>query len=295
MPKPTTPQTQPHTWVQVAQRALGKQMDTTPTLPTEGRAEEGDEEMATAEPPAKISRREPQMVQKSNEEPYFDSDPFKDHWVEQPHVDQRLTNLEEEMGSVKEHLQQILQAIQTSWAPPNRQIPQKGTIPWPAEWTLQPTQIMKCPGDGNCLWHACMIWDLGHKNVGEQLAEQGAAFKQRTIETIMQNIQTHAHLWGATPDGVDSTLREWRDNWADSRVLLSIGFIWGVNILLLDAGENLIEIIAPEGAIDPKKPLWIIHFHTDHYDAVHPQPPEDLARVCEAGLLLSPGDMLMGV
>ena len=153
---------------------------------------------------------------------------------------------------------------------------------WPDELALGEDQLLRCPGDGNCLWHACYLWHAGHPQDLSTLAAQGAEFKRSTMAAITQKVGEHAQLWGSAPQGVQAALQEWTHDWADARALLSISYELGVDIMLLDGESRMIEVISAEGDLQGAKPMWILHFRKDHYDAVKPQTPQAVAAVCNA-------------
>ena len=117
--------------------------------------EDYPEEMSDGEPEA-------QAVSVDNDSYVEDAEPRKRQKIQMKHKgsahlrSRRMRSLEQGLATVQGQLAQLMQSLHAvaptsvGAGPAGR----RGRIPWPQGVTLDESQILRSPGDGDCLWHS---------------------------------------------------------------------------------------------------------------------------------------------
>ena len=88
------------------------------------------------------------------------------------------------------------------------------------------------------------------------------------LQTLNDNMQQHAMLWGCEQGGVERAVQAWTplQAWADARALLSTAAVHAHNLVVVNERDSVLELICPEGKRE--QPIWVVHFNDDHYSPV---------------------------
>ena len=116
----------------------------------------------------------------------------------------RMKSLEQGLATVQGQLAQLMQSLHAvaptcvGAGPAGR----RGRIPWPQGVTLDESQILRSPGDGDCLWHS--VAQALRPQSQPYSVEQGRELKGATLSRMCSEVPLPAKLWGCQEAAVFS-------------------------------------------------------------------------------------------
>ena len=261
----------PSTWAEAVKMGLGRSRALpNPEVPAAGDYWREDEEMDTTD------------HWEDNIDPPYDADPYQDAFVEElgpsprgnppakrpkytRESDKRMDRLEEQMSLLQTQIQTLVTSLTSR--PPDGSLPERSpasraTIPLDQTFDIGLYPPHKVDGDGACLWHSCHALAMNREGTPGTNAD-GHAFKQSMLAKLQGD--TARVFVGVPGAGVVGAIEEWAapDAWADARALLSVGALYGVNVLVINTKDNTLELLFAES--QKSAPTWVLHFSGDHY------------------------------
>ena len=199
----------------------------------------------------------------------------------------RMKSLEQGLATVQGQLAQLMQSLRAvaptcvGAGPAGR----RGRIPWPQGATLDESQILRSPGDGDCLWHS--VAQALRPQSQPYSVEQGRELEGATSSRMCSEVPLTAKLWGCQEAAVFSAAQEWAENWADARALLTLAYQLNLRIVILNQKEGCVETITTEGPQAGATQTIVLRFTGDHYDTI-PEPPLRYLEAIRTATVLTP-------